>query len=399
MLINLRNALMAGKRFPYDAEVEYLESTGTEYIDTVVLIDTSTDTVEITFMPHAETSGYQAYYGTDETGNGQFSLRKNTNGNNIQVLKGTGVSAGITADEKWHTVKVTPNKAIVDGIDIALTQADAQYTKSLMLFARITTVDTIIAYAKCRIASFKIYRNGVLVRDFIPVRKGTVGYLYDRVSGKLFGNAGTGDFVLGPDVVPVEYIESHGTEWIDLGTIIPPDADLEFTGSIVNDMPNGCIFGETYTFQWGSGNPGYALVTASNGRVYMRYGNDTSTGIGLTTIGTGNTFTASLSGTSLQINGQSVATVARISSFAWAVSSMGVFRRNHIVGGTASTFGAVRINNLKFGNLFGFRPVRVGTDATSWEGAMMDVLTRKVYRNAGTGAFSYGKDLKYPIPA
>jgi hypothetical protein len=44
-------------------------------------------------------------------------------------------------------------------------------------------------------------------------------------------------------------------------------------------------------------------------------------------------------------------------------------------------------------------PVRVGTDATSWEGAMMDTLTRRIYRNAGTGAFTYGNDLKYPIPA
>ena len=37
MLINLRNALMAGKRLPYDAELEYLESTGTQYIDTGVV--------------------------------------------------------------------------------------------------------------------------------------------------------------------------------------------------------------------------------------------------------------------------------------------------------------------------------------------------------------------------
>ena len=37
------------------------------------------------------------------------------------------------------------------------------------------------------------------IRDFIPVRVGSTGYLYDKVSGQLFGNAGTGDFVLGPD--------------------------------------------------------------------------------------------------------------------------------------------------------------------------------------------------------
>ena len=29
--------------------------------------------------------------------------------------------------------------------------------------------------------------------------KNTVGYLYDRVSGALFGNAGTGDFMVGTD--------------------------------------------------------------------------------------------------------------------------------------------------------------------------------------------------------
>ena len=37
MLINLRNALMTGKRLPYDAEVEYLESTGTQWIDTGIV--------------------------------------------------------------------------------------------------------------------------------------------------------------------------------------------------------------------------------------------------------------------------------------------------------------------------------------------------------------------------
>lgn len=34
----------------------------------------------------------------------------------------------------------------------------------------------------------------------LPYDVGTVGYMYDRVSGQLFGNAGTGDFILGPDI-------------------------------------------------------------------------------------------------------------------------------------------------------------------------------------------------------
>jgi len=45
----------------------------------------------------------------------------------------------------------------------------------------------------------QIYEGDTLVRDFIPVRKGTTGYMYDKVSGNLFGNSGTGDFILGND--------------------------------------------------------------------------------------------------------------------------------------------------------------------------------------------------------
>ena len=51
-----------------------------------------------------------------------------------------------------------------------------------------------------RIASCRIYDNNILVRDYITVRRGTVGYLYDRVSGQLFGNAGTGAFGYGNDL-------------------------------------------------------------------------------------------------------------------------------------------------------------------------------------------------------
>jgi hypothetical protein len=42
--------------------------------------------------------------------------------------------------------------------------------------------------------------NSVLIRDIIPVRVGNVGYMYDNVSGQLFGNAGTGNFILGNDI-------------------------------------------------------------------------------------------------------------------------------------------------------------------------------------------------------
>ena len=51
-----------------------------------------------------------------------------------------------------------------------------------------------------RVYYFKVWDNNTLVCNFIPVRCGTTGYMYDRVSGQLFGNDGTGDFIVGADV-------------------------------------------------------------------------------------------------------------------------------------------------------------------------------------------------------
>lgn len=46
----------------------------------------------------------------------------------------------------------------------------------------------------------QIYKGGNLELDLIPVRIGSIGYIYDRVSHTLFENAGTGTVGLGPDV-------------------------------------------------------------------------------------------------------------------------------------------------------------------------------------------------------
>ena len=50
-----------------------------------------------------------------------------------------------------------------------------------------------------RCGAFKIYQDGVLVRDFIPVRIGTTGALYDKVDKNVHYNLLAGEFILGPD--------------------------------------------------------------------------------------------------------------------------------------------------------------------------------------------------------
>ena len=59
-------------------------------------------------------------------------------------------------------------------------------------------------YTQTRFYDFKMYDGDNLVFDGIPVRftneqNQSEGAMYDRVSGQLFRNAGTGTLTLGPD--------------------------------------------------------------------------------------------------------------------------------------------------------------------------------------------------------
>jgi hypothetical protein len=52
---------------------------------------------------------------------------------------------------------------------------------------------------KCRIYGAKFWDGDTLIRDYIPVKLGSVGALYDKVTGEYYYNKGTGEFILGPE--------------------------------------------------------------------------------------------------------------------------------------------------------------------------------------------------------
>ena len=205
MLINLRNALMAGKRLPYDAEVEFLESSGTQYIDTGVVAKPPT-VAELNFRWVGTPTGDVVLLGARNNSlSASRFIMLMTNQTKIRQL-GVGAAwakyGNYTMDTDYNSVSTFISGATTQKLNgstiITSSAALADLGRNLYLFANNST-SGIVNKAKARVYSCKIYQNNTLVRDYISVRKGAVGYLYDRVSGKLFGNAGTGDFVLGPD--------------------------------------------------------------------------------------------------------------------------------------------------------------------------------------------------------
>ena len=180
------------KLLPYDAEVEYLESTGKQWIDTgytksqcpyfsldVQPLVTNVDTE----MFGAYTDGYsvQQYRGRWRWFDSGWTL--------------TDIPVDIT-----RTTNITKNANgwFVDG-EITKTSSGLQGNLSFVLFG-INKDGKKKAGRPLRVNQLSLFdKNPSLVADFIPVRVGDVGYMYDRVSGQLFGNSGTGAFVIGPD--------------------------------------------------------------------------------------------------------------------------------------------------------------------------------------------------------
>ena len=93
--------------------------------------------------------------------------------------------------------EVRINECIVDGTSYALpSYTGLENTQAITIFNRYDGLRQISG----RLYSFRIDKAGMKVLDLIPVRIGDEGYMYDRISGNLFGNQGSGKFILGPDI-------------------------------------------------------------------------------------------------------------------------------------------------------------------------------------------------------
>lgn len=193
-LLNMScSRVMGGKSLPYDAEIEYLESSGTQWIDTGV-IPTSTIHTQV-YKSFTElsnnNSGDGVYSGSIRFHDGLFSSKFHFGIGGADSYVNT-----IAWNSNRHLFELSGSGyAKLDGNVYNISKGLSTYSLSFTLFRR----NGLTQFAKEQIVYCKIYQEDILIRDFIPVRVGNVGYMYDKVSGQLFGNAGTGSFILGAD--------------------------------------------------------------------------------------------------------------------------------------------------------------------------------------------------------
>ena len=196
----------SGTPLPYDAEVEWLQGDGVSYIDLGYGVTATTESyLDIGFYP------------THLGGNAEFlagwQLSNGSNGQWITISKNgaTKYSSPIAA---LLTISSTPE----DYVEMHLQSGDyhANINSELVVKKTVTTnirywatffrrttnhnSDVTKGILSCAKLVYAQGGDGTNEFDLIPVRKGSVGYMYDRVSGKLYGNAAdSGAFVIGPD--------------------------------------------------------------------------------------------------------------------------------------------------------------------------------------------------------
>lgn len=205
MSIRRRLMINGEKRPLYDAEIEYLASEQDAWINTG--LNGNNDNLSLDCEIMVEPTSYSCY----PFGNYQSSARKMWG---MVVTSDTKATIRINASASSlkngqfdfsvgvkHHVVANRTTTTIDGASYmnGTSNGSKNQYPTIALFKGNTRMET--NAGKVTIYYFKIYNGETLVADFIPIRKGSAGYLYDRVSGQLFGNAGTGNFILGADVL------------------------------------------------------------------------------------------------------------------------------------------------------------------------------------------------------
>ena len=199
---NFRRRLMMNFEKKY-TPVEYLESTGTQYIDTLKKISINSQIISKFLFVGNKNNNMTAFgYRYDRDGKvvDALAIIPLIYSSKIYVSYGSAIDKTYTIDSTFNIAsEYICNKLglWVNGIQkVSYTNVDVDTNiPSIYLFAR-NNNGSADRYSSIRMYSFQIYDNNNLVCDFIPVLdKDGVPCLYDKVEDKFYYNEGSGEFL------------------------------------------------------------------------------------------------------------------------------------------------------------------------------------------------------------
>lgn len=373
-------------------QLEYIESTGTQYIDTGVF---PSNNLKINIKVCYTNSNALYMLGSDNAYNAGVNIWWDPN-YKTQGYKGifgtpimsTGVIPQINVPV---TITLQNNKIYVDGQlkGSGSTQDVSKYSKS-SIYVFCTHRGGEAKYnASMRLYELQMYNGDTLIRDFIPILdQNNVAYLYDKVEKKFYYNSGTGTFNYkkkdsqNMQLTKVNYIESTGTQYIDTGVKLNQNSKVEMEIALAEGMTN--IFGSRTSATQNN----FTIVFASSTGVAIDFQNYSNNRLLVDIpVSLDSPIYYSISKDELKI-GDTVKTVQNYSSFETPQTAY-IFDISGNPWIKTKAKGRLYYCKIYDGDTLvrDFVPVIDGSNIA----CLYDRVEKKCYYNAGTGTFSYGE--------
>ena len=196
-------------------ELEYIQSSGTQYIDTGFKPNQDTRVVTKFDMIQTDTAWRKLWGSGSGSYNLDFALW-NDGTTKLQSYYGTKTNSAVPITSM--SLNVDANKNIWEYSGETITFDKNNFTCAYSMYIFNVNKDNSSAYlpGMMKLYFFKIYNNEVLVRDFIPCKNpsGAIG-LYDTVNNQFYQNVGSGTFIAGPEIPSTE--DKGGPFWRFMG--------------------------------------------------------------------------------------------------------------------------------------------------------------------------------------
>ena len=195
--------------------LEYIESTGQEYVDLEIQPTDKTGFFTLLDIANPQAGGelYPSPFGA-RTDSGEFKLTGNVD---YEWTYGVDVFVRVPVYGA-HEIEVDPMQETgifrVDGNTNLFTRSDLALSANAYLFAfndlkgkSASVTANPVRLAKMKLSAFALLEDGKVKRDLVPCKKADGGEcgLYDRVSKKFFRNAsGTGGFTGDRELPPLQ---------------------------------------------------------------------------------------------------------------------------------------------------------------------------------------------------
>ena len=244
MFLVFANAFSANLPSGY-TELEYIESTGTQYIDTGIAPDETMD-LDLLGINLTQTSGSVRFGSRVALNDSSFALITTTSnfarfdyGISNYGFNFSGTYDRITFNHTTLTATAYRNGVVLDSVSFSQSAFSSIYNIYLFAF---NSAGQIIPAGGYKVRYCKLWKSGNLVRNLIPAKRNSdneIG-MYDTVNNVFYQNAGTGEFTAGPVVVPENAIKIATTAY-NTARFSPVVTDLNTTIATIRDVVTNTI--------------------------------------------------------------------------------------------------------------------------------------------------------------